>query len=153
MVPAFAFQPHFPEPQREFDLEHQFLREFGEELLGMEELTGRNSRAVYDWFYDDPRISPLMSWRTEGRLSVRLTGFGFDAVNGEPNVSLLAQITADDEWPEFSRRLQKGWEAVGIAEVGEQTLRRLIGRDSASTASGSLLAIVQGLKVLEGRGA
>lgn len=145
VIPAFAYQPLFRQPKEEFELLHQVLREFGEECLGMEELTWKNGRGSHSWFYRDEWIARMLSAHREGRWRLEITGFGFDGVNGEPNLAVLMRI----EDPELSGLIESdlvpSWETEDMCvwTPDAPELRTLA--SDARMSPGAAFALSEGL--------
>ena len=125
IVPAGAYQPHFGAFVDEFSLPHQFLREYGEELLGLEELRGKDGRVRFDWFYHipGPAKDAVDAWRAGG-IRLDLLGFGFDARNCEPHLAILARVEDRRYWHRATTEFKKSWESQSI-EL--RTLERIRG--------------------------
>jgi len=114
VLPAFAFQPFYGSAEDEFDMQHQFLREFGEEVMGVPELGEDSEHVAHDWFYDRPELSALVKLFQAGRARLSLTGFGFDALNGEPVLTVCVRVLDPAYWQSIRRRIKRSTESRAV---------------------------------------
>ncbi len=144
-VPNFAFQAMFGR-EEEFDLQHNFLREYGEELFDFEELRGRDTRIEYDWFYHQPEIKNLVETLEKGGASFFQTGFGFDALNGEFNITSALVVSDEEAWTETIGDQQWSWESNDIDSLSIAEVVECIASNYKEMPFASVAAIDQGLK-------
>lgn len=149
VLPAFAFQPMFGEPAREFNLQHQFLREYGEEVLNIEELSDDTGYLAHDWFYSRPGVLDLVILFEQGLATISCTGFGFDAVNGEPNLSLLVEVKSPEYWENTRHNMHKCWESNRIYTEQISSVKTQLGTNPLSWAPGSVFSLSMALRSLE----
>lgn len=148
VVPMFAFQPMVGDVAREFNLTHQFLREYGEELLGMPELQTSDSHVAFDWFYEREEIAEVARLMATGEISIEITGFGFDAVNGEPNLALLVHIGAREYWKRIRRSLLRSWEAKRVFDAPLDATYEAFRAKPLGWSPGSAFAFEMGVRAL-----
>ena len=87
-------------------------------MLGVEELTGRTKHYAFDWFYELDEIRQLKDQVSRGELRLRVLGFGFDLINCEPNLALLATIENQAFSETLRRRVKGNWEVKQISSLG-----------------------------------
>jgi hypothetical protein len=99
-IPSGMFQPVvFPdEPEKEFSVKHNFLREFYEELYGAEDSRNQTHPA---WFYNEPPILNLMK-RLELKNKKKgaelcFTGIGINLMNLRADFLVLL-LVRDPDW-------------------------------------------------------
>lgn len=101
VLPAFVMQPVKRDPawiKSEWQVEHQVLREFGEELFGMPEYDAW-SPAPGDptYFYDHPPVADLRQMLTDGRAKIYATGIAMMLRSLRPEICTLLMIH-DPDW-------------------------------------------------------
>jgi len=88
VAPAGTFQPSFYNyayHDRDFRLERTLFREFGEELLGMEDPLRRPAGSWHD-FYDDKRLGPFLDGIGKGWVTTYFLGIGVDPLTLKPDL-------------------------------------------------------------------
>jgi hypothetical protein len=148
-IPAFAFQPINEDYQNEVEFKHQILREYYEELHDREDLILRNKHLAFDWFYNHPPIKRLISLIDNDKLEILPLGFGFDALNGEPNIAFLTIIKDEEFWREERREIVYNWEVDSIIELDykDSSLENML--KEGSCHYGSLFALSESIKYLD----
>ena len=150
VIPTFAYQPMAGNHEKEFDLTHQFYREYYEELLGgSEKVSKPGKEVVYNWFYVDPAIQRLIGLKKSGKLKLIMLGFGFDALNGEPNIALLVLITDSQFWAQEEKRLIGNWETDDIDILYTDNAKISDYLSSNRLLPGSAFTLSEGLKILQ----
>lgn len=96
VAPAFIFQPlnRQAAPEEEWSLRYQLLREFGEELFGLEEATAESGRAAV---MAQPPVAELNTMLEDGRAEVHLTGIAVNLLSLRPEICALLVIH-DPDW-------------------------------------------------------
>jgi len=99
VVPAFVFQPSANPAfhSAEWSVEHQVLREVGEELFGMPEVEGWQSVKEADYFYQYPAIAELRQMLIKGRAEHHITGIAINLLTLRPEICTLLLIH-DEAW-------------------------------------------------------
>jgi len=113
VVPAGTFQPrrNMPEnPDRDFDIYRNVLREFGEEMLGKEEWQ-QVKTAVAD-IVDDPIIAPFHELFESGAARVFFLGFGLDPLTTKAEFITAMVLNEMNYYESFGRllRFTHNWE-------------------------------------------
>ncbi len=99
VVPSFMFAPEYGQWHAEWNVWHQFQREFLEEVIGeksVETPLPEKDRA-FDWFYAHPELAKLATLRAEGRAQFRLTGIAVNLLSLRPEICGILLID-DREW-------------------------------------------------------
>ena len=99
IMPAFVFQPFGPPWWNEtlWSIEHQILREFGEELFGMPEFHDWPDSVSPDYFKSYAPVAGLIAMLADGRASLTLTGIALNLLSMRPEVCTLLVIH-DPSW-------------------------------------------------------
>ena len=148
-IPAFAFQPINEDYKNEVNFKHQILREYFEELHDREELILRNKHLTYNWFYKHPPIQRLLKLIDNGKLEIIPLGFGFDALNAEPNIVFLLIFNDEDFWIEEKAEIIFNWEVDSIKEIDykDDILENMLKEGICHYAS--IFAISESIKYLD----
>lgn len=122
-------------------LQHNFLRELGEELFGVPELVGSTPMKSYDpdWFLSHPAIAPvLVNWEI-GAFDLYYLGAAIDVWNPSVHFSLVAVARSGRLWSEMLRDSRASWEiAVDKRGYAELAVRPMNSPETiASLRSGS----------------
>lgn len=110
VVPSFMFQPiskRINEQERELNLELNVIKEYGEELLGMDELEGADTfDALMQIMLKNKYLNELHSLIKNNKAHLEITGFIIDVYRLRPEITFLL-IIHDDK---FSKNLKTNWE-------------------------------------------
>lgn len=114
VIPSFMFQPvsSSPDEQKcELDLQLSVLREFGEELLNIEELARADLVDVLmDEIGKNAYLDYIKTMLAEGAADLIITGLVLDIFRMRPEITLLLIIRED----EFLKIIEKNWESKKI---------------------------------------
>ncbi len=142
VVPAGEFQPsstHPPVVERDFDLWHNMMREYSEEMLGNPERHGGAHPIEYD------SVEPFATMhraRERGRVRVFCLGVGQDALTlktGIYSVALWDAATYDEVFAGLVRRTEEGViEATAVPFTREAIDELLAGTTLVPGAAGCL---------------
>lgn len=124
VIPAGMFQPEFGRPGEEWDIQHNVLKEYGEELFDREvDHRNRDSRYFYKRWSPEPRsycVRDLREKLREGNCIFKVTGLIVNLLNLRPEVCTLL-LVKDAEWWEAQRSLMKGnWEYLPLKEAKDE---------------------------------
>lgn len=147
VIPSFMFQPiarRDSEQERELDLELSVVREFGEELLGVESLENAetvdvlleqiNSNNLLNFLYNNIKSKSIF---------LEKTGFILDVYRLRPEITFLLII--DDD--EYSKNLKTNWEteknSLDLIELNDDSayLKLLSAQENALCAPGAAALI------------
>ncbi|BCJ62981.1 helix-turn-helix domain-containing protein [Polymorphospora rubra] len=152
----------FHEPLREYSEDAQIsstlYRELEEELFGRPEV---DSTAIHARQADPlhlTRLSPPMRWlmdRTDEPSAWRMeaTGFGFNLVSGNFEISTLVLIEDEAWWGEFGGYIEANWESDGLRRYSSLDRQALINlAQDPNWSNEGLFAFLEGLRRLEAVG-
>ncbi|HEX5496087.1 MAG TPA: hypothetical protein VFX70_16080 [Mycobacteriales bacterium] len=114
VVPVFGCQSFDLTDESSVSVYHNFLREVYEELYGGVEVERPGPRVDPRWFYVEPSVARLIEAREAGEFEFKLLGFGFDALNGEIDISGLALVTKNHFACDELARMTANWEIQNI---------------------------------------
>jgi len=110
VVPSFMFQPiskRITEQERELSLELNVIKEYGEELLGMDELEEADTfDALMQNMLENKQLKKLYSLIKNKKAHLEITGFIIDIYRLRPEITFLL-IIHDDK---FSKNIKTNWE-------------------------------------------
>ncbi|WP_330275155.1 hypothetical protein OG205_05560 [Lentzea sp. NBC_00516] len=109
-VPVFGCQTLDISAQSRVSLFHNFLREMYEELYGGELVQRPRGSVNSSWFYAEEPVARLIAAKGSGDLVFQITGFGFDALNGEVNIAAVAHLRSEEFALREVERMQANWE-------------------------------------------
>ncbi len=112
-IPCFSFAPFTYDVLNEISYKHQIIREFYEELYNKDAFIRSNKHLSYDFFYHDRAVSLFIENLNDKKIELIPLGFGFDALNGEPNLSFLILIKDREYWLKEKKEIELNWEANG----------------------------------------
>lgn len=111
VIPSFMFQPvsnRISEQERELDLELSVIKEYGEELLGMDELESAETIDVLIQKISSNKYSnKLYSLIKNKKAHLEITGFVLDIYRLRPEITFVLVIHD----VEFSKNIETNWEA------------------------------------------
>jgi hypothetical protein len=140
VMPAGMVQPELGGVQDEWDLEHAFLKEYGEELFGMTlEKKPDNPRYFYDAW---PAVRALRAAIADGRCEFRTTGLVLSLFNLRPEVTAVLLVRDRQWWREQERAMKPNWEYDEVLSIGlervEDEFVELCGTDAGRWVSSGL---------------
>lgn len=97
VVPSFIFQPQAGDTVREYSVRHNILREYLEEVFGVEEVQAPGGEISYDWFYSHEHLKNLAQLLHDGSAQLLLTGYAVNLLNYRPEICTLLLIK-DEHW-------------------------------------------------------
>lgn len=110
VIPSFMFQPistRIYEQERELDLELSVIREYGEELLGIDELESAETvDALMNHISKNKLLNEFSSLLKSKQIHLEITGLVLDIYRLRPEITFLL-IIHDDK---FSRNIKTNWE-------------------------------------------
>lgn len=110
-IPEAYHQPMISS-EEERDFMWTFRRELYEELMGGIEVERKTKHLCYDWYMGK---EPLASFMKE-QPHLEITGFGFNLVSGNYEVTMLCVVQNGDFWSNHKGQLITNWEASLINE-------------------------------------
>jgi len=125
VIPAGMFQPELNSPSVEWDVEHGFFKEYGEELF-CREVDRRRHDAKY--FYKDwgSSLAPLDAnfcvrdlrrAVEEGKCILKPTGLIVNALNLRPELCCILLVKDAAWWEEQERLIRANWEYLPRGEA------------------------------------
>ena len=114
VVPAGQFQPDTDEDinhDRDFSMQRTVMREFGEELLGIEKF--KDVMRTSENFYDHPRLEPFVRGLREGFVRGYFLGLGFDPLPTKPGL-LTALVIDASRLPPGALEFTDNWEGKSL---------------------------------------
>lgn len=110
VLPSFMFQPistQLKEQERELDLKTSVLREYGEELLGVEELESAESADImFNYINENKYLNKIKKQLDNGEATLEVTGLVLDVFRLRPEVTFLLILNDDI----YSRNMKLNWE-------------------------------------------
>lgn len=114
LAPTFGLEPSvIDHVKSKFDvLKYNFVKEFLEEIYGMEGLDHNAESGILDpdCIFENPEAQLLLAEFDSGRASLRVTGLGAELTDGSLTIALLAQFDSPDFYAEVLRRARPSWE-------------------------------------------
>jgi hypothetical protein len=149
VIPSFMFQPTsntINEQEAEMNLALNVIKEYGEELLSIDELDEATSQTVVNRIIsDNPLLFALREGLRQKKFKLLITGLILDVVRLRPEITLLLII--DDE--EFSQQIKPNWEVerktLDVFDLFDETVYEevLLDRDKPLCSPG-IAAVVNG---------
>ena len=126
VVPSFMFGPESGSWQSEWNIWHQFQREFLEEVLGYAEagVPATDSELPYDWFYDTPELRKLAELIREGDARFFITGIAVNLLNLRPEICAVLLIDSQ-EWI-MGTRISYNWEFAHLSDASSKKSERVL---------------------------
>ena len=131
IAPNFGLSPFLERPPDYSGLLHyNFLKEYLEEFFDRKEfvrefhdaLSPETQKRHYDLIYNSPEVEPLLG----DDFNLYYLGFGFNLINGFPNIGLLAKLDNTDSAKFIKDCLEPNWEvATGFTFVNCKDSARL----------------------------
>jgi hypothetical protein len=123
------FQPELGQPRDEWDIKHNVLKEYGEELFDLElDKHSLDARYFYSQWGSKPEshcVRELLEELQKGLCTFKTTGLIVNLMNLRPEVCTLL-LVKDAEWWEIQRRLMKrNWEYLTLQEIWNERDRAL----------------------------
>jgi len=149
VIPSFMFQPisrRIHEQERELDLKLSVIREYGEELLGLEEFESAESVDVLlGHIQRNKLLSKLRDNIEKGEAILVRTGFVLDAYRLRPEITFLL-IIHDDE---YSTNIMTNWEtepySLDYIELeDDESYFELVSASEAPLCGPGLAALING---------
>jgi hypothetical protein len=112
LVPGGTFQPNTAEgvnPETDFSLQNTVLREFGEELLGIDELEEPQKDIHLRDVFGSPRYAPYLAAIERGSVQFFYMGLGFSSMSLKPSFYTALVIDASS-LPREAIEFQSNWE-------------------------------------------
>ena len=110
VIPSFMFQPiarNASEQERELDLELSVIREYGEELLGLENLESPETvDTLLGYIENSPLLNSLREKIKKNEFLLEKTGFILDIYRLRPEITFLLIIHEE----EYSKSIKCNWE-------------------------------------------
>jgi hypothetical protein len=119
IAPTFGLSPFLGKPPKNKGLLfYNFLKEYLEEFFNQRELIQPfDLRTPYDRYYESlysrPEVRPLLS----DHFNLYYLGFGFNLINGYPNIGLLAKLDSRDDSDFIKKHVDPNWEIAKHAEI------------------------------------
>lgn len=114
VIPSFMFEPvsdSFSEQKKELNVEVQVLREFGEEILGVEELSDAKLFAAQDALIrQNPALKDLRKMLSEGRAKLAITGLCLDLFRLRPEITCVLIIEDPLFYKKHRSKFRFNWE-------------------------------------------
>ena len=108
VIPAGMFQPELGDPKTEWDIKHNILKEYGEELFS-QELVVNAPDAKY--FYTEwPGVASLLSAINEGKCEFAVTGLVVNVLNLRPEICCLLLVRDAAWWAQQKPTMRLNWE-------------------------------------------
>lgn len=115
VIPAAMFQPQLGGVNDEWNVKHNVLREYGEELFNLE--LEKNAWPP-NYFYESwPPVSELRKAIDEGKCNFFVTGFVVDLLNLRPEICTLLLVKDENWWEGQLREVRTGWEYVPRQQI------------------------------------
>ncbi len=113
-IPACMFQPEL-DVHDEFDIQHNVLKEYGEELHGE---TLDHSALYPDYFYDRwPSVHALRQALAEGQCLFQVSGLVVSLLTLRPEICTLLLIKDASWWQRQRSTMSSNWEYVDRGEI------------------------------------
>jgi hypothetical protein len=98
---------------------YNFVREFCEELLDLEELIHMmgSRRVDPDWIFELPGAARVLSEARAGHLLIRRTGFGINPNDGIFNGAVIAHFDSPDFFDWLRSQAVLNWESAAVSEA------------------------------------
>jgi hypothetical protein len=127
IAPTFGLSPFLGDPPENRGLLfYNFLKEYLEEFFNRKELVrpfrsfhsrGTHKR-YYDSIYGSSEVQPLLG---DG-FNLYYLGFGFNLINGFPNIGLLALLDSEDDSRFIKEQIDPNWEIASDSELDDREL-------------------------------
>lgn len=115
VIPAAMFQPQLGGVNEEWDVKHNVLREYGEELFSLK--LEKNAWPPNYFFEAWPPVSELRKAINEGKCEFFVTGLVVDLLNLRPEICTLLLVKDEHWWQGQLREVRTGWEYVSRQEI------------------------------------
>ena len=117
VIPSFMFEPFtasYVDRVKELDLEYQVLREFGEEVLGIKDLSRSvmHWKTVYGMIESNVALKTLRSLLRSKHAVLRVTGLWLDLLRLRPEVTCTLIVDDVDYLKSHMTRFTGSWENV-----------------------------------------
>ncbi|MFW9804930.1 MAG: hypothetical protein ACFFFC_19910, partial [Candidatus Thorarchaeota archaeon] len=125
IAPTYGLSPFLGDPQDYKGLLfYNFLKEYLEEFLNRKELvrpfhsfhSPRTHKRYYDSIYASPEVQPLLG----DDFNLYYLGFGFNLINGFPNLGLLAKLDSEDDARFIRDQIHPNWEIARDSELNDR---------------------------------
>jgi len=149
VLPSFMFQPistQLKEQERELDLKTSVLREYGEELLGLEELESAETVDImFNHINTNKYLKKIKTELETGEATLEVTGLVVDVFRLRPEVTFLLILNDDI----YSKNIKLNWETEKkslelYSLEDDDSYCRLISDDEKPLCAPGLAALVNG---------
>lgn len=125
IAPTYGLSPFLEDPpEYKGLLFYNFLKEYLEEFFNRKELVrpfhsfhsrGTHKR-YYDSIYGSPEVQPLLG----DNFNLYYLGFGFNLINGFPNIGLLAKLDSENDSRFIKEKIDPNWEIASNSELNNR---------------------------------
>lgn len=118
VIPACMFQPEVGDVDAEWNVHHNVLKEYAEELFS-ENIDPKAENAKY--FYDKwPSVIALRQALDEGKCKFMITGLVVNILNLRPEICTLLLVNDISWWQQEYDKMSKNWEYLPKQKILEQ---------------------------------
>lgn len=156
-LPAGTFQPssftqwpvrYEPRKDKEFDLRYTLLKEYLEEVFGMED-EAPLSRNDPKWFLNRKEVQDLLACTAHGTIRFAWTGIAVALETGKAELTCLLAIDDPGYIQKYQHRFFHSWETTEIMEIPYDKAGIGLYLSDKPISPASAMALIQGLKAME----